>query len=101
MNGFCCNKCKFVFPLADALTEYVNLMHGGPATRYCCPECQSTDLRATHVCPECLREELVTGEDLGRKCLQAEQDALADMLLEQTEDHSRRTFTSFGLRRVG
>lgn len=82
MNGFRC-ECKHVFPLRDALTDYINLANGGPATRYSCPDCLSHKLAEVFVCPECQREELVKGEDLGKRCLQAEQDALEELQLDK------------------
>lgn len=88
MNGFCCTDCKFVFPLTDACTEYVPLRDGGPATRYSCPECLGYKLTATHVCPECFREELAPSEDLGKRCLQAQQEAIDELTQDRWREAS-------------
>lgn len=95
MNGFACNACTFVFPFEDAGTEFVSsLQNGGPATHYHCPECMSRDIQECSVCPECQSERCVEGEDMGKHCLAAEQDALSDLaaqvLGEQRREERRR-----------
>lgn len=83
MNGYRCLCCGHIFPLADAMAEFVSFRDGGPATRYSCPDCLSHKVTEVFVCPECQREELVSGEDLGKNCLQHEQDALDELQLDR------------------
>lgn len=78
MNGFCCLDCSFIFPFDDAGTKYVSLKNGGPATRYSCPRCQRSNLGESHVCPDCLSEEIVKGEEIGEHCLASGRDAVED-----------------------
>lgn len=89
MKGFICYDCEkakhshHVFPLSDAISELVLKCNGGPATIYSCPFCLERNLsEEIFVCPECQREELVKGADLGKKCLQYEQDAKDELAAE-------------------
>jgi len=75
-----CTDCKEIFSNEEALKEDVP-----NAIRLSCPFCLSYKHEEITVC-ECEREECVPGEDLGRACLAAEADAMADVTLEQIDE---------------
>jgi rubredoxin len=83
MKGHICNRCDFIFPHEDAAEEELEFRYGGPGKRFLCPHCFSRDIEEAVICPECQGETLAKGEELGEKCLKAEQDALVDLQKDQ------------------
>lgn len=77
------NDCRHVFESKDAMLVDVP----GPSLLVCCPDCYGERVEQITVCAECLKRDPVSGEDLCRDCLLAEQDALDELQLDQYDAH--------------
>lgn len=88
MKGHFCHRCNWIFAHDEAAEEPLEFRYGGPGIRFLCPACFSRDIEEIFICPECQRERPVKGEDLGKQCLDAEQDALIEMQLDQFDERN-------------